>query len=57
MLELSWMGSKPVNLKSGEKRKFLEDFDTVTLRGYCVNGKNERIGFGECVGTLLPVIQ
>ncbi|XP_077293001.1 fumarylacetoacetate hydrolase [Arctopsyche grandis] len=57
MLELSWMGSKPVNLKGGQQRKFLQDFDTVTLRGYCENDKDERIGFGECVGTLLPVIQ
>lgn len=56
MLELSWKGSKPLKLNDGTERKFIEDGDTVTLRGYC--GNNEvRIGFGECSTKLLPVYE
>ncbi|KAJ2945451.1 hypothetical protein O0L34_g263 [Tuta absoluta] len=55
MLELSWKGTKPVRLLNGEERKFLQDGDTVTLRGYCENEKG-RIGFGSCEGKLLPAV-
>ena len=56
MLELSWQGTKPVKLKNGQQRKFIEDNDTVTLKGYCEkNGM--RIGFGEVSSKLLPVFQ
>jgi fumarylacetoacetase len=54
MLELSWRGEKPVKLNNGEERKFIEDNDTVTMRGYCDNGEL-RIGFGEVSNKLLPV--
>lgn len=56
MLELSWKGSKPVKLKEGGDRKFIEDNDTVIMRGYCEKD-NVRIGFGECSTKLLPVFE
>jgi fumarylacetoacetase len=56
MLELSWKGQKPVKLNDGSERKFIEDYDTVTLRGYC-GGKDVRIGFGEVSNQVLPVYQ
>lgn len=56
MLELSWKGSKPIKLNDGSERKFVEDNDTVIMRGYC-KGKERRIGFGEVRTKLLPVFQ
>lgn len=56
MLELSWRGEKPVKLNDGTERKFINDFDTVTMRGYCKNGP-VRIGFGEVSNKLLPVYE
>ena len=53
MIELSWRGTRSVPLPNGEERKFLQDGDTVFLKGYC-QGEDYRIGFGECVGQLLP---
>lgn len=55
-MELSWKGTKPLRLQNGEERKFLQDGDTVIMRGYCVNGNGTRIGFGNCEGKILPVI-
>jgi fumarylacetoacetase len=54
MLELSQGGQQPITLKNGEKRSFLEDGDTVIMRGYCAKQGAKRIGFGEVTGTLLP---
>ncbi|KAJ8714885.1 hypothetical protein PYW08_004866 [Mythimna loreyi] len=56
MLELSWKGTKPLRLLSGEERKFIQDGDTITLRGFCVDDNGTRIGFGKCEGKLLPAI-
>ncbi|GAL01860.1 fumarylacetoacetase [Nonlabens ulvanivorans] len=56
MLELSWRGERPVQLNDGTERKFINDFDTVTMRGYCKNGP-VRIGFGEVSNQLLPVYE
>ncbi|SHG66417.1 fumarylacetoacetase [Marivita hallyeonensis] len=53
LLELSWSGQQPLSLTTGETRTFLEDGDTVTLRGAAV-AADHRIGFGECRGTLRP---
>jgi fumarylacetoacetase len=53
LLELSWGGREPITLANGETRAFLEDGDTVTLRGWA-QGDGFRIGFGECSGTLIP---
>jgi fumarylacetoacetase len=41
-------------LPSGEQRTWLEDGDSVVLRGWCEREGAARIGFGECVGTVLP---
>lgn len=53
MLELSWRGQNPVPLSDGTTRKFIENGDTVILRGHCKNDK-VRIGFGDCSGKVLP---
>lgn len=53
MLELSWKGSKPVKLDTGEERKFIEDGDTVILKGYAEKD-GVRVGFGEVRSKLLP---
>lgn len=53
MLELTWRGEKPLKMKDGSERKFINDGDTVTLRGYCKNDR-VRIGFGEVSNELLP---
>lgn len=56
MLELSWKGSKPIKLNEGGDRKFIEDNDTVIMRGY--SEKNGvRIGFGEVSTKLLPIFK
>ena len=53
MLELTWRGEKPIAMNDGTERKFIQDGDTVTLRGYCDNGVT-RIGFGKVSTKLLP---
>jgi fumarylacetoacetase len=55
MLELSWKGTKPIKLNNGEERRFIQDNDTIIMRGYSKNGST-RIGFGECITTVLPAI-
>lgn len=55
MLEISWGGKNPITLLNGEKRTFIEDFDTVIMRGYCKKG-TIRVGFGEVKAQLLPTI-
>ena len=53
MLELSWRGSKTLKLEDGNERKFIQDGDTVIMRGYSIkNGM--RVGFGEVKGKILP---
>ena len=54
LLELTWRGSEPLALPTGESRKFLEDGDEVIMRGYCQRAGFTRIGFGECRGVILP---
>merc|ERR1712176_80295 len=53
MLELSWKGSREVDLGNDEKRKFLKDGDSVMMTGRCQRG-DIKIGFGQCEGTILP---
>ncbi|MBL4663967.1 MAG: fumarylacetoacetase, partial [Flavobacteriaceae bacterium] len=53
MLELTWRGQNPIKLSDGTERKFINDNDTVILRGYCQND-SVRIGFGDCSGKVLP---
>ena len=53
MLELSAGGKQPLRLANGETRSFLEDGDTVILRGFCARDGFRRIGFGDCAGTIV----
>jgi len=53
LLELTWKGTKPLKLPSGEERSFLLDGDTVSMRAWA-QGHGYTIGFGEVVGTVLP---
>ncbi len=53
LLELSWGGRDPITLDTGETRSFVEDGDTMTLRGWA-RGDGHRIGFGACTGKVLP---
>jgi fumarylacetoacetase len=53
MLELAWMGTKPVQLNDGSERKFINDGDTVTLRGYAQK-EAIRVGFGAVSTKVLP---
>jgi fumarylacetoacetase len=52
LLEISWNGTEPVELASGVKRTFLEDGDSLVMRGWC-QGDGHRVGFGEVEGTIL----
>ena len=64
MLELTWDGDQqnalpgsqrtPIQLPTGEERKFLADGDTVIFRGFCESRDHRRIGFGVCMGQVLP---
>ncbi|MFT3744306.1 MAG: fumarylacetoacetase [Pyrinomonadaceae bacterium] len=54
MLELSWRGTEPIELPSGETRRFLEDGDDIIMKGYCEREGFRRIGFGECRGRVVP---
>lgn len=53
MLELAWNGTRPIVLPGGAERRFLEDGDTVIMRGWAEKG-GMRAGFGELKTTLLP---
>jgi fumarylacetoacetase len=54
LLELTWRGTEPLQLPSGEQRRFLEDGDEVIMRGFCEREGFRRIGLGECRGRILP---
>jgi fumarylacetoacetase len=53
LLEISWNGTEPIELPGGEKRTFLEDGDSLVMRGWC-QGDGYRVGFGEVEGTIEP---
>jgi fumarylacetoacetase len=53
MLELCWKGTKPIQMPDGTQRTFIEDGDTVIMRGWN-DTAHGRIGFGECSATVLP---
>ena len=55
MLELTWRGQNPIQLSNGEERKFLNDNDTLTMRGFAEKD-GIRVGFGEVKGKVLPAI-
>jgi fumarylacetoacetase len=54
LLEISQGGKRPVELTTGETRSFLEDGDELTLKAWCEGEGAVRIGFGECVGRVVP---
>ena len=53
MLELSWRSTQPIKMNDGSERKFIQDHDTVVMRGHC-NANGVRIGFGEVSTKVLP---
>jgi fumarylacetoacetase len=53
MLEIAWAGSKPVEMNDGTTRVFINDMDTVTMRGFAEKG-GKRVGFGEVRTQVLP---
>lgn len=53
LLEATWNGQRPIALEEGGERSFLLDGDEITLRGWC-QGAGYRVGFGECVGQIVP---
>ena len=55
LLELSWGGEEPFTLDTGETRRFVEDGDTLTLKG-AAKADDFTIGFGECTATVLPAL-
>jgi len=52
MLEITWRGTKPVTLSDGTERKFINDNDTVIMRGHALKD-GIRVGFGECAAKVL----
>ena len=56
LIELTVGGKQPLTLPNGESRTYLEDGDAVVLRGWCEKPGAARIGFGQCVGTVLPAL-
>ncbi|EJF52355.1 fumarylacetoacetase [Saprospira grandis DSM 2844] len=56
MLELSWRGTRPIDMPDGSQRKFLQDGDELSLSGYGYNAEGVRIGFGPCTGKILPAL-
>ncbi|HXC06132.1 MAG TPA: fumarylacetoacetate hydrolase family protein, partial [Bacteroidia bacterium] len=55
MLELTWRGANPLKLNDGTERKFINDGDTVIIRGHAQKD-GIRIGFGACKATVLPAL-
>jgi fumarylacetoacetase len=53
MLEITWRGTQPVKMKDGSERKFINDNDTVTLKGFAMKD-NIRVGFGKAEAKALP---
>jgi fumarylacetoacetase len=56
LLELTHGGKTPLTLPNGETRSFLQDGDTVILRGRCERPGARSIGLGDCIGTVLPAV-
>jgi fumarylacetoacetase len=53
MLELAWKGSKPISVPDGSTRIFIDDYDSVIMKGFAEKD-DVRVGFGECRVTILP---
>jgi fumarylacetoacetase len=55
LLELTWNGQRPLTLDGGAARTFIEDGDTILMKGYAEKD-GVRIGFGECKGKIWPAL-
>ncbi len=55
MLELTWRGTEPLKLSDGSERKFIEDNDTIIMRGFAEKN-GIRVGFGEVSGKIIPAL-
>lgn len=55
MLELTWRGANPITLPDGSQRKFIQDGDSIIMRGHCEKD-GVRIGFGEVRGKVMPAV-
>jgi fumarylacetoacetase len=53
LLEISWNGTEPAAIAPDVTRTFLEDGDSLVMRGWC-QGEGYRVGFGEVEGTITP---
>jgi fumarylacetoacetase len=56
LLEMCQGGKVEIQLSGGEKRKFLQDGDTIIIRGWSGDDEHELIGFGECVGKVISAL-
>jgi fumarylacetoacetase len=54
LLELTMGGKSPLTLQNGEQRTFIEDGDSIIIRGHCQSDNAAYIGFGEVISTVLP---
>lgn len=54
MVEITKGGKETIELEGGVQRKFLQDGDTVVLRGISGNEEDGLVGFGECRATIMP---
>jgi fumarylacetoacetase len=57
LIELTVGGKQPITLPNGQIRTYLEDGDTVVIKGWCDKPGAVRLGFGECRGTVMPAGQ
>lgn len=55
MLELTWRGQNPITLSNGSSRQFIQDGDTIIMRGHAEKGEI-RVGFGEVKAKVLPAL-
>ncbi len=56
MLELAWKGTRPIELPDGTSRKFIQDHDTIVMKGFAEKD-GIRVGFGECSTTIRPAME
>jgi fumarylacetoacetase len=56
LLEQTVGGKQPLQLSNGQTRTFLQDGDSIILKGYCRKAGARRIGFGECRAKVLPAV-
>ncbi len=54
LLELTWGGKNPITLPDGSTRTFLEDGDTIIIKGFAEKN-GIRVDFGEVRTTVLPI--